>query len=113
MNRYINVEGIGKLRIKFNHVRLSKDDPDRLLIIKDATSKGQISGSGNRRALMKFSVVTICRFLNIEKQVLATGYSFCGPKDNFCKEVGRNKSMGRAIADLTQSIGQFSYHIAT
>jgi hypothetical protein len=55
--------------------------------------------------------VTRCiieRVLPEEIQVISDGFAVCNPVDNFVKETGRIKSLGRAVSRLPDDLGKFA-----
>jgi hypothetical protein len=53
------------------------------------------------------SAITECMIEDKDRAVKARGFSICSHKDNFCKEDGRIKSLGRAIAALENKKNMF------
>jgi hypothetical protein len=53
------------------------------------------------------SAITECMIEDKDRAVKARGFSICSHKDNFCKEEGRIKSLGRAIAALENKKNMF------
>ena len=45
---------------------------------------------------------TVCHIENDQREVLATGYSFCSEEDQFNKKLGRQIALGRAIAEFNR-----------
>lgn len=104
------------LKAKFHHAHLSQ--PVRLWPsaqeafdhIMDIYQKAMDEGHARLykdNELPQLSGATVCHLVDDKDVRLATGYSFCSAKDQFCKRTGRLIAEGRARKRLEEMAWAF------
>jgi hypothetical protein len=85
---------------------------DLWIAVEEAKRFGQIKKYRSRKNVQTVyygNGFTVCHVEDENRNVLVTGYSFCGPLDQFNKKVGRHIAIGRGMRELKKYLDKVAW----